>query len=49
MSPAVSEAKSTAPPQYRPRVAELLYQQASAGDHIKAAPNPEFLRESFAV
>ncbi|MEU7648829.1 UDP-glucose dehydrogenase family protein [Streptomyces huasconensis] len=47
--PAVVAVKSTVPVGTAPRVAELLREQAPAGDLIEVAWNPEFLRESFAV
>ncbi|MFF1460549.1 UDP-glucose dehydrogenase family protein [Streptomyces sp. NPDC058330] len=47
--PAVIAVKSTVPVGTAPRVAELLWGMAPAGDLIEVAWNPEFLRESFAV
>ncbi|NUK52677.1 UDP-glucose/GDP-mannose dehydrogenase family protein [Streptomyces lunaelactis] len=48
-TPAVVAVKSTVPVGTAPQVAELLREQAPAGDLIEVAWNPEFLRESFAV
>jgi UDPglucose 6-dehydrogenase len=47
--PAVVAVKSTVPVGTAPRVRDLLHEYAPAGDAIKVAWNPEFLRESFAV
>jgi UDPglucose 6-dehydrogenase len=48
-NPAVIAVKSTVPVGTAPRIAELLHEQAPAGNRIEVAWNPEFLRETFAI
>ncbi|MFD0042694.1 UDP-glucose dehydrogenase family protein [Streptomyces anulatus] len=48
-NPAVVAVKSTVPVGTAPRVRDILREFAPAGDAVKVAWNPEFLRESFAI
>ncbi|MFE0044206.1 UDP-glucose dehydrogenase family protein [Streptomyces albireticuli] len=47
--PAVVVGKSTVPVGTAPRVADILREEAPAGEQVEVAWNPEFLRESSAV